>query len=106
MIALPGGYAMDAYEYGYRVGKLCVSKKNGTTYLRNTTYHTTPASAIENALQRVIRDHVEDGSITTLDRLLREMNEQRRELDMMLEPMGYCSGPREPVESEETDGTV
>ena len=106
MIELPGGYAMDAYEYGYRVGKPYVRKKDGVTDLRNVTYHTTPASALENVLQRVIRDHVEDGSVTTLSELLTEMNQQRLELETMLEPMERCERPREAVESEETADIV
>lgn len=106
MIELPGGYAMDAYEYGYRVGKLYVRKKNGVANLRNVTYHATPAFAIENALQRVIRDRVADGSITTLSELLEEMNAQRTKFEIILEPMGRCARPREPVESEETAEVV
>ena len=106
MIELPGGYAMDAYEFGYVVGTPYVRKKGGRTDLRNATYHSTPASAIENVLQRVIRDRVAGESITTLSELLEAMNEQRRELEAMLKPMERCGRPRESVESEETADMV
>lgn len=105
MIELVGGYAMDTYEFGYRVGKPYKRKKGGID-LGRVTYHRTPASAIENALERVIRDRVEDESITTLSELLAEMQKQRQELEALIAPLGYVGRPREPSESDETDDLV
>lgn len=106
MIDLVGGYAMDAYEFGYRVGKKYVRKKDGVADLHSATYHKTPALAVEEAMRRLIRDRVADESITTLSALLEEMNRLRTELEDILEPMEHCVRSRELSEREETRETV
>jgi len=86
MIMMPGGYAISADNFSYKVG-IPSKRKDGKTDLAETTYHRSPADAVQNVLHRLIRDKVADGSIPSIRELLAEIEEQRKAIEELIAPL-------------------
>lgn len=74
MIELGFGYVIDADERQYIVGKPRQTVTNGRTrtIIGEARYFTSLRNAVKNTLDRICRDGVEDGEITSLDEWLDE----------------------------------
>lgn len=66
MINLPGGYAMDADDYCYIIGKPYRNPKDGKITLAKKTYYTKLEDALDDVVRRCGRDRVAEGSIDGL----------------------------------------
>lgn len=86
MIQLTKDLAMTADERCYIVGKPRQTRDRGIE-LRNPTYHTTAAQAVQSALAQTMRQGVADGSITTLREFIQEQERQRMEFEKLIAPM-------------------
>lgn len=95
MIQLPGGYAITANDLSYIVGKTAVRKKTGKVALNNQTYHRTIASAVQNVMERILRDKVADETITDLRGVAEEIKRLYRETDALLSQLEYSAESRE-----------
>lgn len=95
MIQLPGGYAITANDLSYVVGKTAVRKKTGAVVLNNQTYHRTIASAVQNVMERILRDKVADATITDLRGIAEEIERLYRETDTLLSQLEYGAESRE-----------
>lgn len=84
MINLPGGYAMDADDYCYIIGKPYTSPKDGKVILQKKTYYTRLEDALDDCLKRCARDAVADGSVTELAQLVDCMSALASDLTAML----------------------
>lgn len=86
MIQLTKDFAMTADQHCYMVGKLRVSRgKHGA--LREPTYYSTAAQAVQGALSRVMRQGVADESITSLRQFIEEQRRLKAELQTLIEPL-------------------
>lgn len=83
MIQLTTDLAMTADEHCYIVGKPRQTHDRNIE-LRNPTYHTTAAQAVQSALARTMRQSVANGSITTLREFIQEQERQRMELEKLI----------------------
>lgn len=77
---------MTADEHNYIVGKPTQRKGKGVE-LTNPTYYPTAAQAVYGALQRVLRQGVADGTITTLRQFVEGQEHQRAEMERLLAPL-------------------
>lgn len=86
MIQLTKDLWLKADEHCYIVGQLRQRADKGDV-LRNPTYHTTAAQAVEGALKRAMRQGVADGSITTLQQFIQEQERLQAELEALISPL-------------------
>ena len=72
MIRLTDTLYLDADQHQYIIGNPRQRKGEAgeRVELRNTTYHTTVASALSAALSRAMRTEVQSGAVTTLQEYL------------------------------------
>lgn len=70
MINLPGGYAMDADDYCYIIGKPYRNQKDGKITLAKKTYYTKLEDAIDAVTARCARDAVASGKVAELVRMV------------------------------------
>lgn len=85
MINLPGGYAMDADDYCYIIGKPYRNPKDGKITLAKKTYYTKLQDAIEAVTARCARDAVASGAVTELVRLVDYISMRSEEMRKLVE---------------------
>lgn len=86
MIQLTKDLVMVADDHCYTVGNPREGR-GGAVEVRNPTYYTTAAQAVQGALNRAMRSAVKDGSITTLQEFIQEQDRQRAELEKLITPL-------------------
>ena len=86
MIQLTKELAMIADDHCYIVGKPKQSPGKPVE-MRQPTYYSTAAQAVQSALQRTILKAVKDGNITTLREFIQEQDRQRTELEKRIAPL-------------------
>ena len=86
MIELLNGLVLIADERCYIVGKPRQKPDKGIA-IDQPTYHTSVAQAAQSALDRTMRQHVKDGSITTLRQFIEEQAKLQFELQRLIAPL-------------------
>lgn len=84
MINLPGGYAMDADDYCYIIGKPYRNPKDGKITLAKKTYYTKLQDAIEAVTARCARDAVAGGAVTQLCQLADHISMRNEEMQKLI----------------------
>ena len=84
MINLPGGYAMDADDYCYIIGKPYRNPKDGKTTIAKKTYYAKLEDAIESVTERCARDAVASGVVTELVQLIDCINMRSEEMQKLI----------------------
>lgn len=84
MINLPCGYAMDADDYCYIIGKPYRNQKDGKITLAKKLYYTKLEDAIESVTARCVRDAVASGVVTELVQLIDCVNMRSEEMQRLI----------------------
>lgn len=85
MINLPGGYAMDADDCCYIIGKPYTNPKNGNITLAKKSYHNRLGPACESVVERCARDAVASGEITELSKLIDYIAQVKCDISRLVE---------------------
>lgn len=86
MIQVTKDLVLNADELCYIVGRPCKTRGKGLE-LRNRTYHTTAAQAVQSAVLRTMRQDVADGSITMFRQFIEEQARLQAELEALIVPL-------------------
>lgn len=86
MIQLTESLWLKADDCCYVVGNRRERRGKGEE-LRNPTYYSTAAQAVEGALIRAMRQGVKDGSITSLREFIQEQERLHAELEKLIAPL-------------------
>lgn len=107
MIQLTEELFMIANDRCYTVGKVNKQRSNGeqggrkAPKLLSPTYYTTVDQAVRGALNRAMRQAMEDGSVTTLREFIREQDRQRAGLEKLIASLESGKAQQDVVETRE-----
>lgn len=86
MIQLTEKLAMTADKHCYIVGE--PKQRPGRPFeIKEPKYYSTAAQAVQGALYTAMRQSVEDGSITTLQDFIKELERRNSEFQAMIAPL-------------------
>ncbi len=86
MIQLTKDIVMIADRHCYIIGKPR-ERPGRPLEVQELTYYTTAAQAVQDALNRAMRQSVADGSITTLRQFIEEQERLKKEFQTLIKPL-------------------
>lgn len=90
MIKLTDKLFVTADAYSYVLGTPYEGKDkqgNDVQLMRNTTYYSTLAGAVQSAISKTIKSGVANGEITTLKEFIAEQKKLQSDLEKMIDPL-------------------